>query len=148
MHATANATAARRLRAALRWLPALAWAGLIFFLSAQPEPLGRQPGAVQSVLAHAAVYAVLAALLLLAAGGPGRARWRAYAAVLLAASLYGVSDEVHQAFVPGRTPDPLDWAVDTAGAAAALALLRLLGRRPPAALGRLRPRGRHQDIAE
>ncbi|HEY8489509.1 MAG TPA: VanZ family protein [Dehalococcoidia bacterium] len=148
MHATLNATAARRLRAVLRWLPALAWAGLIFLLSAQPEPLGRQPGAAQSLLAHAAVYAVLAALLLLAAGGPGRARWRTYAAVLLAASLYGVSDELHQAFVPGRTPDPVDWAVDTAGAAAALALLRLLGRRPPPVLGRLRPRGRHQDIAE
>lgn len=31
-------------------------------------------------------------------------------------SIYAASDEFHQAFVPGRTPDIRDWAVDMAGA--------------------------------
>jgi VanZ family protein len=35
---------------------------------------------------------------------------------LLIASLYGVSDEVHQAFVPGRDSSPFDWLADTIGA--------------------------------
>jgi VanZ family protein len=42
------------------------------------------------------------------------------------ALLYGLSDEFHQAFVPGRHPDPLDIVTDIAGAAAALLALRLL----------------------
>jgi VanZ family protein len=33
------------------------------------------------------------------------------------ASAYGITDELHQAFVPLRMPDPMDWLVDTVGAA-------------------------------
>lgn len=36
------------------------------------------------------------------------------------ASLYAVSDELHQAFVPGRSADIADWYADTAGSALAL----------------------------
>lgn len=32
------------------------------------------------------------------------------------ASLYGVTDELHQLFVPGRMCDPADWLTDTLGA--------------------------------
>jgi hypothetical protein len=35
---------------------------------------------------------------------------------VLAVSLYGVLDEVHQSFVPGRQVSALDWAADTIGA--------------------------------
>ncbi len=38
-------------------------------------------------------------------------------------SLYGVSDEWHQSFVPGRSADVMDWLADTSGAAAAMTLL-------------------------
>ncbi|MFR0868308.1 MAG: VanZ family protein [Adlercreutzia sp.] len=38
---------------------------------------------------------------------------RAFIAIACA-SLYGVSDEVHQLFVPERMCDPVDWMVDTA----------------------------------
>ncbi len=34
----------------------------------------------------------------------------------LLVTIYGISDEIHQAFVPGRTPDPLDVAADSVGA--------------------------------
>jgi VanZ family protein len=32
------------------------------------------------------------------------------------ASAYGITDELHQLFVPGRVSDPVDWLVDTLGA--------------------------------
>lgn len=36
------------------------------------------------------------------------------------ASLYAITDEVHQRFVPGRSCQAADWAIDTAGAALGL----------------------------
>lgn len=41
---------------------------------------------------------------------------RAAACATLFASLYGVTDEFHQIFVPGRSCDPMDWLVDTLAA--------------------------------
>jgi len=59
-------------------------------------------------LAHFSEYALLGFLL-------GRGTGNAPLAFALAA-LYGVSDEVHQAFVPGREASALDWLADAAGA--------------------------------
>ncbi|MDR0991105.1 MAG: VanZ family protein [Propionibacteriaceae bacterium] len=53
--------------------------------------------------------------------------WRAVGAVVLA-SLYGVTDEFHQSFVPGRSPDPKDWMVDTIGAICGVVLVWLAVR--------------------
>ena len=41
---------------------------------------------------------------------------RACLVAIACASLFGVTDELHQYFVPGRMCDPLDWLVDTLGA--------------------------------
>ncbi len=92
-------------------------------------------------LGHAMEFAILGflgtnALLTgarLSATKKGEARaWRG--AVLLAAA-WGIIDELHQLFVPGRQTDPLDWLADAAGAAfGAWLLIRLLpggrGREP------------------
>lgn len=51
----------------------------------------------------------------------------AYAAVV--ASAYGISDEFHQIFVPGRSCDPADWLVDTVAALVGSALVFLVMRR-------------------
>lgn len=48
---------------------------------------------------------------------------RACVLAVVLASLYGVSDELHQIFVPGRTCDPLDWLVDTIAALLAAMLV-------------------------
>jgi len=37
-------------------------------------------------------------------------------ASLLSAAFYGMTDEIHQYFVPGRSADPWDWLADTVGA--------------------------------
>lgn len=42
--------------------------------------------------------------------------------------LFGIADELHQAFVPGRDPSVLDWLVDAAGAVAGVAFWALPGR--------------------
>ena len=43
---------------------------------------------------------------------------------LLVASAYAATDELHQSGVEGRHGSPMDWAIDTAGAAAAALVLR------------------------
>jgi VanZ family protein len=63
---------------------------------------------------HFAAYAGLGVLL--AYGGAPAAVGRL--PLIAIGSLYGASDEVHQSFVPGRTPDPADWVADTLGAIA------------------------------
>jgi VanZ family protein len=102
------------------WLPPLILMGLIWFFSAQPS-LDSGLGWIDTVgrkLIHFGQYALLSFLWwrLLRTQMPDR---RAALAALLVSSLYAVTDEVHQSFVDGRRGTPVDWAIDTAGAAAA-----------------------------
>jgi VanZ family protein len=102
------------------WLPPLILMGLIWFFSAQPS-LDSGLGWIDTVgrkLIHFGEYALLSFLWwrLLRTQMPDR---RAALAALLVSSLYAVTDEVHQSFVDGRHGTPVDWAIDTAGAAAA-----------------------------
>lgn len=102
------------MRRALPWLPAVAWAAAIFWVSSQPTvPLPRVTNIDK--LGHYAAYTVLGALLAFATD---RSRLPLLAAFVLGA-LYGISDELHQSYVPGRSADPLDWAADVAGVATA-----------------------------
>ena len=107
----------------LLWLPVVAWAALIFALSSVPD-LGTGLGGWDLVLrklAHAAEYGVLGALLL-------RATARPRVAVVLG-SLYAVSDELHQSFVPGRAGSPLDVALDAVGVAIGIVLWQVVRAR-------------------
>ncbi len=116
------------MRRVLAFLPAAAFAALLFALSSQARPLDFLPPSVlaEDKILHAIAYGVLAALLVPAMRRAGLGARGALLAAIALASLYGVTDELHQAFVPGRTADVLDWAADTIGAAvgavAALAL--------------------------
>jgi len=102
----------------LAWLlPALAYAALIFWLSSQSNPLPMLTQRVSDKLLHGAEYAGLAGLLVLGLTHLGTMGLRraALLAVLLAAA-YGATDELHQAFVPGRDCSGFDWLADAAGA--------------------------------
>ncbi len=114
--------AARRL---LRWTPAAMWATVIFKLSSIPG--SELPPSDYTAAAHFAVYAILGTLVYMAVR-PNRTTAVAVCLAIVLSSAYGVSDEVHQAFVPGRTPDIADWGIDTIGAAAGASLAVLLGR--------------------
>jgi VanZ family protein len=114
------------------WLPPLLLMGLIFFFSAQPS-LDSGLGWIDTVgrkLLHFGEYALLSFLWwrLLRTGMPPR---RAALLAFALASLYAASDELHQSFVDGRHGTPVDWAIDSAGAA--VAALAALARRPVAA---------------
>jgi VanZ family protein len=114
------------------WLPPVLLMGLIFFFSAQPS-LDSGLGWADSVgrkLVHFAEYALLCFLWwrLLRTGMPAR---RAAFLAFVISSLYAASDELHQSFVDGRHGTPVDWAIDSAGAAAAALAVR--ARRPVAA---------------
>lgn len=108
--------------AVARWGPVVAYMGAIFLLSAQPQ-LPSFPSQVSDKHVHALTYAGLAAVTCRALAGGALARLTAGDAVgaWAIAVAYGASDEYHQSFVPGRTPDLDDWAADAAGAAAAAA---------------------------
>lgn len=122
-----------RVRAVRRTLPALGMMAIIFLFSHQgPDqfPAFDFPGIDK--LAHAAIFALLAVTVLLAQPPSLLARRPLTVAggAMLFCVLYGLSDEVHQAFVPGRFPDVFDLVADTMGSFlvvstfAAVALLR------------------------
>ncbi len=107
---------ARRRRGLWPWAPPVAYMALIFGLSSLRNPLPAVTERVWDKALHAVEYGVLGALLAFAlrASGAGRARSLLLGAFL--ASLYGASDELHQAFVPNRSCDVRDWVADTLGA--------------------------------
>jgi VanZ family protein len=119
----------RALRPSL-WLPPLLVMGAIFLLSAQPS-LNSGLGMIDLVgrkLIHFAEYALLAFLwwrALRRVTSPGRAALLAF----VIASGYAVTDEYHQTFVEGRHGSPVDWLIDSAGAAAAALRLRTVRTR-------------------
>jgi VanZ family protein len=98
---------------ALRWAAVALWASAIFAASSLPG--SQLPGGF-STQAHFIEYAVLGALAYHALRLDRGSRQAALIAVAIA-SAYGASDEFHQVFVAMRTPDVVDWLVDTAGAA-------------------------------
>jgi len=108
------------------WGPAVAQMAVIFGASSIPN-LGELPGGISDKTGHFTGYAILGTVVVRALAG---ARWsgvtsRAAVAAMLVSSAYGASDEFHQAFVPGRTPDVNDWLADTSGAVAAVVVIRL-----------------------
>ena len=81
-------------------------------LSTLPTP----PGGFSFYDIHVAAYAGLGALTARAtAKGVHNVSWRAVLLAIVIATLYGVSDEYHQRFVPGRSFDVLDMVADTIG---------------------------------
>ena len=104
------------------WMPVALYAGAIFFLSAQSHPEEHLPSfllkEVSDKVLHLLEYAVLGALCYRAFrwGLNGQVAARALIIAIVATSLYGVTDEVHQLFVPFRESSWLDWLADTIGA--------------------------------
>lgn len=107
----------------------------VIFVASSSSDIDLLPGRFTDKLAHMGVYALLGALVTRAAAG-GRlsaTNLRHVAVAVLVSTLYGTSDEWHQSFVPGRTPDGMDILADAigafAGAVSVLAAGRLLAAR-------------------
>lgn len=113
------------IRALRAWGPALLCMATIFIASSRSRVPKVEFGHADKVM-HFSAYGVLGGAL--AYGGA--ATGVGVLPLIAVGSLYGATDEVHQSFVPGRTPDPLDWIADTLGTiAGVLALTRYFTRR-------------------
>ncbi|HMC27935.1 MAG TPA: VanZ family protein [Verrucomicrobiae bacterium] len=138
------------------WLPLIIWMVVIFSASTaafsarhtsriigpilrwfKPDVTDETISRVQFIFrkgGHLSEYAVLGALFWNVWRKPVRSdprswRWSEAAIALAFSALYAISDEIHQAFVPGRQAQVSDVLIDTAGAAIGLVLLWMFGRR-------------------
>jgi VanZ family protein len=112
----------------LYWLPLILYCLLIFIQSANPSPEDIPSFKFMDKLLHFAAYAVMGILF-----------YRAYQTLKIkdnlrmlmflsaaSAALYGISDEIHQSFVPFRQAEVADVIADTIGAFSGVYLYQLL----------------------
>ena len=116
-------------RAFVLWGPVALYA-LAIFVESSISHVPAFPSGFTDKDGHGLLYAGLAVLVLRAASG---ARWdgltlRAATTAVAFAAVYGITDEFHQWFVPGRTADVYDWVADCAGAAAGVVAVLLVAR--------------------
>ncbi len=122
-----------RLARAVRWLIVAAWMGGIFYLSQQSTPMGASAGGAVAIPAHLGLYCGLALLFYWALAGSAEPRrgppvWALAGVAFALTVLYGVVDETHQAFVPGRVASETDLLADAAGAFVGVALAMVVPR--------------------
>jgi VanZ family protein len=123
-------------RFALYQLPLIVYALIIFGISS----LSRLPDTGLQIpyldkVAHVSEYFLFGIMAIRAIAHlprPPKTGW-VYALAILLSLGYGLSDEYHQRFVPGRTADPLDFAADALGIFLAALGYYLLRRRRRAA---------------
>jgi len=90
-----------------RWLPAVLWMVIIFIFSSQPSNELSKFGWLDTLIkknGHVIAYAILTLSYWYALGMQEGRRWLAW----FLAVLYALTDELHQAFVPGRHPSIWD----------------------------------------
>lgn len=103
----------------LRYVPTIIWAIIIWRLTTTAQIVVTSDSWLQNLLmmgAHFTFFGIQAAWLFYAY--PNR-----LSAITLT-SFYGAIIELRQLTVPGRSADPLDWALDTLGAITFLFLLK------------------------
>lgn len=116
------------------WTPVFVWAGAIFLFSSLPtKPVSEihWEDFVIKKTAHIVEYAVLTILVYRALKESGLDKKRSGLFSVFISSLYGLTDELHQSFTPGRDPKLRDIIFDTIGAILAIYFLwKLLPKMP------------------
>ncbi|MDD4050361.1 MAG: VanZ family protein [candidate division Zixibacteria bacterium] len=119
-------------RFALYQLPLIIYALIVFYVSS----LSRLPDTGLQIpyldkLAHAAEYFLFGFMAIRVTANlprPLKTGW-VYTLAILLSLVFGLSDEYHQWFVPGRTADPFDLMADALGIFLAAFVYYLLHRR-------------------
>ena len=104
----------------LYWFPILLYCLLIFIQSSRPSPDITPHWPYIDKVLHFTAYALLGALFL-RAFNITRIKHHLKLIIILSiilSSLYGISDEIHQSFVPFRTADAMDALADILGSIA------------------------------
>ena len=101
------------------WLPTIAYCSLIFYLSSQEIPIKVNLFPMQDKVIHVIEYGVLSVLFFISLNKsiPGYNMKTVAVLAIMFSGLYGVSDEIHQYFVPGRESSIGDVTADFIGAA-------------------------------
>ena len=98
------------------WFLPLFYAGMIFFLSSNTIPVKTPSFVFFDKMVHVLEYGILASLIYIALKSTDSIRYKIIPLAFVLASLYGISDEVHQYFVPGRHADIFDIMANGIGA--------------------------------
>jgi len=96
------------------WLATAGYMALIYFLSSRHLQIPSQLPEYFDKLAHVLLYMPLAFLFFRAMKRSGFHKYVFFISFLLA-GVYGITDEVHQSFVPGRDAAPADVVADFIG---------------------------------
>ena len=114
-----------------RWvrdtLPLLLWMALIFVMSSRSRLIEIENGTDEKFFyktAHFIAYAMLAWLWWRFLAPQRQFDWGVLWGAFVMTALYGISDEIHQLFVPGRNGQLADVFFDSAGALAMILLIR------------------------
>ena len=113
-------------------MPMVAVMGGIFYLSSQTgDSLTLPPIPEIDKFAHLLAYGTLAATVFFASSEEFRRSRPVLAAVIVIVfcTIYGISDEYHQSFVPERSVEALDVLADCAGATSVAAIWYFWWRR-------------------
>ena len=99
------------------WLPVILYCLLIFIQSSYPATHSLPSSPHMDKLVHAGAYAVLGFLFFRLFQSTSIWKSAVWLVIFsaLASSLFGISDEIHQHFVPSRTADIMDVMADIAG---------------------------------
>jgi VanZ family protein len=135
------------------WIITLLWISIIFYFSSQPADLSRQASGellvkmdqleedeIQNIsdrrvwnlhyyirkFAHFVLYCGLGFLMVFSVISIKYRSYVSYIIAWLASSLYGVLDELHQNFVPGRGATIADMKLDAVSALAGVVLAAVL----------------------
>jgi VanZ family protein len=108
------------------WAPPVVYMAIIFYLSAQSNPLPMLTEHIWDKALHLVEYGGLGCLLYRAIDGEGLHLTPAVLLALATTSVYGASDEWHQFFTPGRSADVHDWMADTLGGALGVAVYAVI----------------------
>ena len=111
------------------WGPAILVMAMIFGASSMSDP-GPPPGGLSDKGAHFLAFGALGAALVraLAEGRPREMTMRRVVLAFVLGTLYGLSDELHQRFVPNRSPELFDLFADACGALAGAVSMAVAGR--------------------
>ena len=133
------------------WFLVILWMAVIFALSHQTQEVSSQysmgiaerilgmtdPGYDEAALinteqtvrdvGHAVLYLVLALLVSWAFGTLNIVDFKNVLLTILVCALYAASDELHQAFVPGRSSEFRDFVVDLIGIGAGILIYQAAG---------------------